>query len=265
MVMVALFWSVSVLNNWALGFSIPVPFHIIFRSGSLMVSMLMGYVFFSRTFSAGKIIGVLVVTIGIVVSSFASAANSSHDSTAGTFAEFVVGIGLLVVALVISCLLGQYQQYVYGTYGKFWEEGLFYMHFLGLPAFLFFYADIQQVVQQYNESSPVSIGLVLESLLAGPLSRKIYFVLGGEALRLVSVPHMWLYLLLNTMTQYVCISGVSKLTSMASSVTVNLVLSIRKFVSLFLSIVIFRNAFTAGNWVGAVLVFAGTFIYSAAQ
>jgi UDP-xylose/UDP-N-acetylglucosamine transporter B4 len=259
-VMVILFWSVSILNNWALGFSIPVPFHIIFRSGSLMVSMLMGFLFFSRTFSVGKIFGVAIVTAGIVLSSLASA-NATIGGLENT-SEFLTGIFILVVALIISCLLGQYQQFVYAKYGKHWAEGLFYMHFLGLPPFLVFYRDIYQVLLEYNSSSPISIGEWIEFALPGHLSEAIYFGIGGEFLRSVFLPKLWFFLILNTVTQYICISGVSKLTSMTSSVTVNLVLSIRKFVSLFLSIIIFNNTFTAGNIIGAICVFAGTAIYS---
>lgn len=47
-IMVTLFWSVSVLNNLSLGFKISMPFHIIFRSASIIISMCMGWVFFQR-------------------------------------------------------------------------------------------------------------------------------------------------------------------------------------------------------------------------
>lgn len=38
--MVAMFWSVNIMNNWALGFQISMPFHIIFRSASIMVVLI---------------------------------------------------------------------------------------------------------------------------------------------------------------------------------------------------------------------------------
>ena len=40
--MVAIFFTVSVTNNYALGFDIPLPLHMIFRSGSLVTNMLLG-------------------------------------------------------------------------------------------------------------------------------------------------------------------------------------------------------------------------------
>jgi solute carrier family 35 (UDP-xylose/UDP-N-acetylglucosamine transporter), member B4 len=59
-----------------------------------------------------------------------------------------------------------------------------------------------------------------------------------------------------------CISGVHKLSSIATSVTLNLVLTIRKFISLVVSVIVFKNPFLFGNWVGSVCVFIGTVVYS---
>jgi UDP-xylose/UDP-N-acetylglucosamine transporter B4 len=154
---------------------------------------------------------------------------------------------------------------VYGKYGKdAWREGLFYIHFLGLPAFTLFYKDIGQTINEYNQSELVSIGIVLRdtTMLIGPLARYFYTVFGGDFLIPMQIPILWGYLLLNVMTQLVCIIGVAKLTSITSSVSVNLVLSVRKFLSLILSILIFKNEFGNMNWVGAVLVFMGTLFYA---
>jgi UDP-xylose/UDP-N-acetylglucosamine transporter B4 len=43
LIQVALFYFVSLLNNLAFGYNIPMPVHIIFRSGGLVVSILMGW------------------------------------------------------------------------------------------------------------------------------------------------------------------------------------------------------------------------------
>ena len=45
LVQVALFYGISLLNNMAFGYKIPMPVHIIFRSGGLVVSMVMGWAF----------------------------------------------------------------------------------------------------------------------------------------------------------------------------------------------------------------------------
>ncbi len=43
LIQVALFYLVSLLNNLAFGYNISMPVHIIFRSGGLVVSMLLGW------------------------------------------------------------------------------------------------------------------------------------------------------------------------------------------------------------------------------
>jgi UDP-xylose/UDP-N-acetylglucosamine transporter B4 len=58
-----------------------------------------------------------------------------------------------------------------------------------------------------------------------------------------------------------CISGVSKLSSTTTSVTLNLVLTIRKFISVIISVVFFNNPFYLGNWIGFLIVIVGTIIY----
>ncbi|KTG02046.1 hypothetical protein cypCar_00017095 [Cyprinus carpio] len=78
----------------------------------------------------------------------------------------------------------------------------------------------------------------------------------------LSVPVMWLYLLMNVVTQYVCIRGVFILTTECASLTVTLVVTLRKFLSLIISILYFHNPFTAWHWVGTAVVFLGTLLYT---
>lgn len=47
-VQVVLFCLLSILNNKAFSYLIPMPVHIIFRSGGLVISMLMGRIFLGR-------------------------------------------------------------------------------------------------------------------------------------------------------------------------------------------------------------------------
>lgn len=43
LVQVALFYLISLLNNAAFGYRIPMAVHIIFRSGGLIISMVLGW------------------------------------------------------------------------------------------------------------------------------------------------------------------------------------------------------------------------------
>jgi len=58
------------------------------------------------------------------------------------------------------------------------------------------------------------------------------------------MPSMLLYLIGNIITQYVCISAVFVLTTECASLTVTLVVTLRKFLSLLFSILYFNNPFT---------------------
>jgi len=60
----------------------------------------------------------------------------------------------------------------------------------------------------------------------------------------------------------VCVSSVFSLTAQCSSLTVNLVVTLRKFLSLLLSVIYFNNDFTAFHWLGTFLVFTGTLLFT---
>ena len=110
---------------------------------------------------------------------------------------------------------------------------------------------------------------------------------------MVTVPKLLLYLIGNTLTQYICISAVFILTTECASLTVTLVITLRKvsttifftgfnnitfimilvvtntnfynffqFASLLFSIWYFHNPFTPHHWIGTALVFAGTLVFS---
>ena len=73
---------------------------------------------------------------------------------------------------------------------------------------------------------------------------------------------MWAYLFCNMLTQYLCIRSVFVLTTECSSLVVTLVITLRKFVSLLISIVYFQNDFTFNHCLGTACVFVGTFLFS---
>lgn len=115
---------------------------------------------------------------------------------------------------------------------------------------------------QHALSLPFFIGL---------LPDVIAHVKSWSTMALVTVPFtasgtkvslMWVYLAGNVVTQWVCISGVFKMTGAAGALGMTLTISIRKFVSLLLSIWFFRNPFTPRHWIATALVFGGTLAYS---
>lgn len=74
--------------------------------------------------------------------------------------------------------------------------------------------------------------------------------------------YIWFIFLNFFFYRYLCISSVYFLTTECSSLTVTLVITLRKFASLLFSILYFRNPFTLYHWIGTILVFVGTVIFT---
>jgi hypothetical protein len=72
---------------------------------------------------------------------------------------------------------------------------------------------------------------------------------------------MWYFVFLNVGTQYICIRGVYDIIAQTDPLTVNVVLTLRKAVSVVLSITLFGHAFSSWHWIGAFLVFAAGFYF----
>jgi len=243
LIMVSLFFVVQTLNNYTLGFNISMPLHMILRAGSLIANLIMGVLFLKKSYKPTKYLSVVFVTIGIIACTIASArqkekmASQTGDEVYDYFI-WMIGVGLVVLSLFLSAFMGIFQEKTYSKYGKHPAEALFYNHFLPLPLFFFFTSDIMNTFQVFSNSEPVALPVLN-----------------------ISVPWALLFIALNTITQFVCIRCVFILTSECASLTVTLVVTLRKFISLVFSIYYFNNPFTPTHWVGAVLVFVGTILF----
>uniref|UniRef100_A0ABM5GLQ0 Solute carrier family 35 member B4 n=1 Tax=Pogona vitticeps TaxID=103695 RepID=A0ABM5GLQ0_9SAUR len=247
LIMVAMFFTVSVVNNYALNLNIAMPLHMIFRSGSLIANMALGIIILKKRYTVYKYTSIALVSLGIFTCTFMSAKEvSSMRSTSergeesiSAFLWWLLGLGALTFALLMSARMGIFQETLYQKFGKHSKEALFYNHALPLPGFLLLAPDIYRHALLFNQSDPFQIP-----------------VLG------LSMPIMWFYLLMNIITQYVCIRGVFILTTECTSLTVTLVVTLRKFISLIFSILYFRNPFTVWHWIGTLFVFVGTLMYT---
>jgi UDP-xylose/UDP-N-acetylglucosamine transporter B4 len=74
------FFLCNVINNQALNFHVPVPLHIIFRSGSLLTSLIMNRLLLGRDYPLKKYLSVLAITIGIILCTLATASLEKVDS-----------------------------------------------------------------------------------------------------------------------------------------------------------------------------------------
>ncbi|XP_067683068.1 UDP-xylose and UDP-N-acetylglucosamine transporter-like [Haliotis asinina] len=242
--MVAMFFVVQVVNMQAFNFNISMPLHMIFRSGSLVANLILGIIILKKRYKWSKYVSVGLISIGIATCTVSSAGqvqdNPGHTGDAAyDYLMWLVGVSLLSFALFMSAWMGIFQEQTYSKFGKHPSEALFYNHALPLPFFLLLASDIYSHINIFNQSAPMLMPVV------------------G-----ITLPKMWIYLIFNTLTQYVCIRSVFVLTTECASLTVTLVVTLRKFVSLIFSIMYFKNPFTVSHWIGTLCVFVGTLLFT---
>ena len=140
------------INNQALNFHVPVPLHIIFRSGSLLTSLLMNRLLLGRQYPLKKYLSVLAITAGIIMCTLATAslekverafnltfdvinwifllqkaeASLSLEEAQKHYREWTIGVVMLSTALLISSYLAICQERMYRNYGKHPREAMFY-------------------------------------------------------------------------------------------------------------------------------------------
>ena len=276
----ALFVVINILNNKAFDYRIGVPLHIILRSAGPVSTMLVQRVLVGRRFSNLKVASVLLLFVGVVVAAIADAlaknANTKLFTAAGAtgggngndHTTFWIGFTILYLALFLAAILGVYTDGIYAKHGRgHTDENLFYSHALALPLFLFQGSVLRDEARILLSSPPTATFLSMPtsppspSSITNPIAKPLTIpFLFSSALQ--SVPLQLLYLLLNGLTQYVCIRGVNLLSARTSSLTVSIVLNIRKLVSLLLSIWLFGNRLAEGVLAGAALVFLGGGLYA---
>ena len=139
-----------------------------------------------------------------------------------------------------------------------WQESMFYLHFLALPLFFLVRSDLAAQFTAINSGNTMSVTSLIPVFMD---ATKNYTLV---------IPAAYLTLLVNTLTQLLCVAGVHRLTTHVSALTVTLVLVVRKAISLILSAAGFGLA-RGGHegtvdalmlWSGASMVLIGTVAYS---
>lgn len=190
-IMVAMFFTVSVVNNYALNLNIAMPLHMIFRSGSLIASMALGIIILKKRYSVSKYSSIALVSLGIFTCTFMSAKQVASDSSSDqedgpqAFLWWLLGIAALTFALLMSARMGIFQETLYKKFGKHSKEALFYNHALPLPGFLLLAPNIYQHAVLFSQSELFQVPVI------------------G-----LTLPIMWFYLLMNVITQYPLLSQI---------------------------------------------------------
>lgn len=143
-------------------------------------------------------------------------------------------------SVFVAAGMGIYQERLFSRFGRHAQEGIFYSHALPLPGFL----------------------LVLDSIITHFYVYTASDYIASSSLQYdFPIPKLWGLMIGNVITYLVCSSSVFSLITVCSSLTVTLVLTIRKFLSIIFSIYWFDNSFTTLHVVGTALVFSGTLMY----
>ncbi|KAE8210889.1 hypothetical protein CF327_g5301 [Tilletia walkeri] len=353
-VQVLLYLSTSLLNNAAFAYDIPMSVHIVFRSGGLVINMILGWAIEGRRYNFMQVTSVFIVTVGVIAATlFAqapSASPSSSSSSSTISPTYIFGVSLLFLALILSGLMGLYQERTFRTYGRDnWQEALFYAHTLSLPIFLTRWRKLGEEIRLADSTPPIWLGWLSSERVSAAVGEGLrlrgskmddasagLIGLGASTLDLgagcvlrriaqsnlfyssgnrysscpsnvgftslvdsawtpsssavsptaapwhigwstqpkgnfptslsMTVPSFWPVLLLNVLTQLLCINGVNRLTSQVTSLTVTLVLVLRKATSLAISVVwVGGRTGNWGLWSGAGAVLLGTIGYTLAS
>lgn len=238
-VLVCLYFLNSLMNNLVWKYNISIPLHIIFRSSGTVVTMVIGYLFGGKTYNYNQILSSVVISFGTILATVPPGSDKSEVSFAAD-RNFIIGISILFISSVLAAFMALYNEGLYQKYGNQWQEGLFYSHFLSLPLFLVvsntIYHELGVIIFDASRTIQLMPGLIISKQLMN--------------------------LIINVFTQFMCIKGVSMLAGRSSALTVSIVLLVRKFVSLFISILWYGNSVTKETIAGAIGVFGGAAYYS---
>ena len=124
-------WLSSVLSSQAYLYNISVPFHMVFKSSILLVNMCIGFLVIKKRYSLSQVSSVLFVTLGVLLTTFASLPKSVLEGTKEgeqpfDLASWIFGISILALSLIFTGFLGTLQDLSYRKFGQHWQEALFY-------------------------------------------------------------------------------------------------------------------------------------------
>lgn len=252
----SLWVSMSVLANYAFAYKISVAIFTLIRSCNIIATVLLGFLVFGQRFSLEQLVCVFAVTIGIFLASFGEmktlkdcgggqcqmeVQNTEATEEKIEVGTWLIGIAMLAFVQLLQGFLGHVQSTYYRIYkdlapkNELCDEFLFTSHVMALLPLFFLKEDILAAAASAWSSEP---------------------------LPLVPVPSRVAWLLINNVSQTICLKGVFRTSASISPLALTIVLSVRKFLSVVVSIVLFSNPWTVHHSFATVLIFGGAFAYS---
>ncbi|XP_045760796.1 UDP-xylose and UDP-N-acetylglucosamine transporter-like [Maniola jurtina] len=221
-ILISLFFVTSVANNYVYALHVPSTLHMIIRSASSPASMLVSWYAKKQRPRTTALVGSVIISIGVSLAMYGGA--TVVEDSKGNFLHWCLGVTILLTMLIVGALTGLQQEILFKKFGKHPEEMLFYTHMLPLPLFLSIYPQLHSIASDLSST-------------------------------------LWLILFVNIIFQFYCTHSVHELATRENSTTVTFILTLRKFVSLMISSIVFKNNLTMLHIFGTVFVVLGTYFY----
>lgn len=198
------------------------PLHAMLRSSSLVFGAIVGRVAFARRYSNTRIAACCLVSAGLalVVNASVNSVNISGDSVT------LQGCYMVLVAMLVTSVLGQLQENGHRRFGKRPREELLWTYLFAslFTPLLATSEDESFVVEMLDRSTKKALGL--------------YFV-----------------------SYYACARGFYLVFEYTDILTATLFITLRKFASVVFSVYYFGHSWNLVHAVAACLVYSGTMLY----
>jgi len=258
-----LLWSsMSILANYAFSYKISVTIFTLVRACNLIATVFVGRCFFGCRYNWMQLLCVCSVSVGIFMASTgeAKAISTPSASCAGctdnppvqsqtdsgvdavdSLNVWAMGIAMLAFVQLLQGILGHIQSGFYKKFAHLAPKG--------------------ELCDEYLFTSQI-VALLPLMLLRENLGTAISSAVQSENAFMIPIPSRVLWLVLNCFANAVCLKGVFRTSSIVSPLTLTIILSVRKFLSIIVSVVWFENPWTVLHSVSVVLIFGGAFAYS---
>lgn len=267
----AVLWvSMSVLANYAFAYKISVPIFTLIRSCNMIATVALGWLFFGQRYSWQQLGCIFAVSVGIFLASMGEAKTIKAASAAAgactncglaspavvegeaggaerdEFGTWLIGIAMLAFVQTLQGCLGHVQAGFYKRFGNLaskndlCDEYLFTSHVVAVLPFFALREDIAAAARSALASDSVALPLPWQ------------------------LPSRVIWLLINSASQSICLKGVFRTSSSVSALTLTIILSVRKFLSVLVSIFWFDNPWSPWHSAATVFIFGGAFAYSRA-
>lgn len=238
----------SHMSNYVFQLGFTIPTHIIIRSMSTTITMILGLLIWKKSYNRKKsynwkkIIGSIMVVIGNILFTF-DLENIKFGNIKLNNNDSYLGILILIFADLINSIVMLYKENIYQNNEKGnnhnknleWKSALFYYNFYAIIFYIPFSFSIKN---EFN--------LFMKNLND---NNDNY----SEILQII----LW-----NLITQLSCILGVNILVFKISALSMSVIMLLRRFISLFLSIYIFNKNINILGYFSIGIVILGTFIYA---